>query len=251
MSTPQQLLPGKRVIPCFHSALPSTWTVVGDGAGLYAAAGGETIEIHSTDNTKDLLAGTGARVVKVLVLLDDGTTKVLSGNLNGTGAVALVPDTNVIAVLDAWVSSYGSDETNAGTITIRKETAGGDRLKIPVGRKRAAPGQFKVPPGFRFMLQGAHLGFTNNAASGPLTAEAEIEAQVNPEDGSFMPAFTRVGPPAAATFNRPLRFEWPLEEAIPAGAWIRMRAQMVAANIAAGAFWGRLERIATPEEGGN
>lgn len=246
MAQHRLITPGQIVIPCYLAAATATFSQVGEGAGAFASAGGESLEVVSADPS-DAAAGSGAQQVKLLVVLDDGTTSILTGVLNGTTAAAVAGATTVAAVLDAWCTAFGAGGTNAGAITVRKVAAGGDRLKIAAGRKRAAPGHFRVPEGFEFVLQGAHLGFTNVATSTPLAVEAEIEAQVAPDTCAVSPTFTRVGAPAAATHNRPLVWNWPHEEVIPAGAIVRMRALASSASVLAGAFWGRLRRILPTE----
>lgn len=169
---------------CYHSALGTSLTILNDGAAstdLPAYATGEALEIVSTSVEDDTdkgagVPGTGAHTVTV-VYIDPtlGAVTSLSVTMNGTAAVAL-SDTTISRVLDVFVTTTGTGKANAGTITVRVAGAGANRVSIPIGHNRAAPGRFTIPTGY----YGIYRGFTINNSAGPTDVLCLVEADFNP-----------------------------------------------------------------------
>lgn len=175
---------------CYHSGLGTSLAILNDGAAataLPAYATGEALEVISAGasaaNDDGSPVGTGARTVTVVYIdptLGAVTTETVT--MNGTTAVALT-DTTVSRVLDMFVATAGSSGTNEGAITIRVAGAGANRMTIPAGHGRAAPGRFTIPTGY----YGIYRGFALHSSTGTSFAKmtALVEADFNPYTNAF------------------------------------------------------------------
>lgn len=178
---------------CLNTAIDNSgWKILNDGAAstaLPAYASGEALEVISSSAEDDSdkgagVPGTGAFTVVVIYIDNDGTIDSQTVNLNGTAAVAMT-DTTISRVLDMYTTTYGSGGVSAGNITIRTVSGSNGRMQILAGRRRAAPGRFTIPEDYVGVYKGFSLSNTTVSASAPSKIDYEIEAEINPLNGSY------------------------------------------------------------------
>lgn len=159
----------------------TAFVVLGEGLPTLPPTGGEQIE--ALGGAADTLAGTGAQVITVVGLDSAGVVQSETINLNGATAVASAR-TDWRAILDAWVSQAGSGGVNAADITIRKSPALATRFTIVLGKNRGASGMYTVPEGYTLSLSTVSV----THGSGNICIETQVEANINPLDGSWNPS---------------------------------------------------------------
>ena len=187
------------------------WNGGGDYTGFPTTAA-EEFQVFSS-SAADAAAGTGARTVRVFyyddnyVLFDDNrVTKSFEVTLNGTTPV----NTGVtgMRILLAYVTSSGSGQTNAGTITIRwRTTTTVVFAQIPVGTGQTMLGSFTIPAGWRGWLIDYNVSMLDNNAN---TCKMAIKTRAFGTN-----TFRIVRPFTAGTatpFSRTLRGGYPLNE---------------------------------------
>lgn len=191
---------------CFHSAVGTMVTagvgILNDGAAFTALptySTGEALRLVSSSVEDGGSGGdTGALTVQVIYLDTDGSVDSQVVTMNGTTNVNLT-DTTVARVLDIHCLTFGSALTNVGTITIQT-TGGVNRMSIPAGHNRAAPGRFTIPTGYAGLYRGFNI--SNSAATNLVSVTYVIEADVNPLTGAlnenvFQPIDWAVSGPAS------------------------------------------------------
>lgn len=239
------LLSGPRIaVLCRHTAVTTGLVVLND-VSVADPAANEQEEVLSSDNTQDKAAGTGALTVGIDYLDQTGAQQHSDVTLNGTTAVG-APGTNYWRVNDFYVRTTGSGKTNVGTITLRKISAGGNRCQINLGCNRAAMGKFTVPLANEMALMGAR--FTGSLIAGaatPLKVTYQIEAEIDPNDGTYAPGQFTVLHWMTNGLGREVLYSPPHYLVIPALATVRVRAVTEAGTIeVSGGFWGILRSTA-------
>lgn len=172
---------------CLNTAIDNSgWKILNDGAAstaLPAYASGEALEVNSSSGT-DGAANAGARTATVIYINNNGTIGSEVVSITGGGNTALT-DTTISRVLDFYISSYGANGVSAGTLTVRAVTGPVNRCQILAGRSRAAPGRFTIPEDYVGVYKGFSLWNTTVSASAPSKIDYEIEAEINPLNGSY------------------------------------------------------------------
>lgn len=160
-------------------------TILNDGAASTALpvyATGEALRLVSSSVEDGGSGGdTGALTVQVIYLDTDGSVDSETVTMNGTTNVNLT-DTTVARVLDIHCMTFGSAGTNVGVITIQT-TGGVNRMSIPIGHNRAAPGRFTIPTGYVGLYRGFNL--SNGSMGTPTRLTTFIEADINPRTGNL------------------------------------------------------------------
>jgi len=124
------------------AAAENLWDI---GGILVYATANEQWAIRSSD-ANDTLLGTGAQQVTVTYLDDLYVEQTEIVDLNGTTSSSL-PVANGFRAISAKVTSVGSGGQNAGTITIRVQGGGDQRIGIEIGANRSLHGFYTVPAG--------------------------------------------------------------------------------------------------------
>lgn len=133
------------------------------GGGAYPWMTGATSLEAVSDSANDAAAGTGARTVVVNGLDTLWAERTVSFTLNGTTPVALsIP---LYRINSALITSAGSGQVNAGTITIRDAGAGTTRAVLPAGYGITRQSQFTVPKGSTLQIVSQFFGFNKTAAA--------------------------------------------------------------------------------------
>lgn len=230
------------VVNCLHTALGTSWATLNDAAAGYPTlSGGEQVEAVS-DSANDTAAGTGARTWGITYLDTDGLIQTETGSFNGTSAVASTV-TAAIRILDFWCDTYGSGGTNAGNITLRKVSAGGNRTYIAAGRRRAAMATFTVPDCHIFSLEGAQFSNSNPVSGTPLAVSYMIEADINPITGALNEGVFTTLMHGTSGLHKPTQMVFPHGHHIDIPAYATVRAtgiSGVASTEVAGMFFGTL-----------
>ena len=109
-------------------------------------AAAQQMEVVSSDNTKDIPAGTGALAVTIYYLDGNYVERSETVSLNGTTPV-LTAHNNLYRINGFRCTSIGTDDVPAGNIELR--TAGGGTVYsyIPAGYTRARNIVYTVPDG--------------------------------------------------------------------------------------------------------
>lgn len=244
--------PGMVVIPCYRDDVQTTFLTLGPLADL-PAAGGEQIEVVSGQAADDA-AGTGARKIKLLVVRADFSFAVVEVTLAGLTPVVADSVIDYVFIADAWVSEVGSGGSNAGAITIRKVSAGGDRMKMILGHNRAFAGQYMVPAGHVFEVRGCHVNTQALSGTTPLTIEVRIETNVDPE-GNLTSIFRPIAV-EESSYQKTLDIVTPREAVlglIPAGGIVRVTGRVGTATntLFGGILFGKLIKLSTAAEDGS
>lgn len=138
---------------------------VWSGGGAYPwMTGATSLEVVSSD-AADTAAGTGARTMTISGLDTAWIEQSDVITLNGTTAVA-VPK-QYFRINSMVVSTAGSGETNAGTITVRDSGGGTTRGIIPLGGGISKQAIYTVPAGHTLSIHSI-LGSLNRS-TGALT----------------------------------------------------------------------------------
>lgn len=140
------------------------WNGGGDYTGFPTEV--ETMEIASSD-AADASAGTGARTVKIINLLDStgAISPDVTVTLNGTTQVSLGALTYSRASR-MEVLTTGSGGENAGTLTLRHTSITTNIFAVmPTGANRTAICTYTVPVGYRLFVNylSARLGRANGS----------------------------------------------------------------------------------------
>lgn len=168
---------------CYLSSVIATWSIMNDGAASTALptySTGEALRLVSSSIEDGGSGGdTGALTVQVIYIDTDGSVDSQVVTMNGTSNVNLT-DTTVARVLDIHCLTFGSALTNVGTITIQT-TGGVNRMSIPAGHNRAAPGRMTIPTGYVGLYRGFNL--SNGTVTSLTSVSYRIEADINPLTG--------------------------------------------------------------------
>lgn len=135
---------------------------VWEGGGLYTFdATAQSLEIVSSDAADDgSPAGTGAQTVTVIGVDANYAYKSEVVTMNGTTAVALTG--TWLRVHRCSVTTAGTGEVNAGTLTIRLAGAGATRLVVGAGNGQTLMAIYTIPAGYTGYVH--HYYITGNAA---------------------------------------------------------------------------------------
>lgn len=141
-----------------------------DPGGLYVwQTAAETLELVSSSGA-DAAAGTGARTVSVQGLSAAGILQEEIATLNGVTAVPLA--LSYLRVNKAQVATVGSGGFNAGTVTLRRTSAGVARAQIPViggvGLGVGMSGRYTVPAGHDLIITTFQVTLEGDAAGDKL-----------------------------------------------------------------------------------
>ncbi len=165
---------------------------VWNGGGLFTGfptGAAETMEIFFSSGD-DTILGDGARTVRVMNLLDaqgavspDVDVELDGANPVSLGAIPYFRGGSRIEVLTA-----GTDEDNAGTITLRHTTSTANIFAVmPIARNQTAIGAFTVPLGKTLFMDRATMSMTRAAAA---AASAETTFRARPQGGVFNAIFS-------------------------------------------------------------
>lgn len=148
-----------------RNADTATGDAVWSSSGAYTEpATAEVCNVKSTDNTKDIAGGTGARTIIVTGIneLYDVVTETVT--LNGT--------TNVLTTNKYWnihrayVATAGTDLTAAGTITITATAAGAPVIgQIAIGANQTQSTVYMVPRNYVAYVNLPNVSGQNSTAN--------------------------------------------------------------------------------------
>jgi len=126
-----------------NGAFEDIWTTGGDLVRLSSA---ETMDIVST-STADDAGGTGARTMRVEGVANDWSILNENVTLDGTGTVTT--SGSFLRINRMFITSSGTGQTNAGTITATSSTASTEQARIDTGVGQTEKTQYTVPLGYR------------------------------------------------------------------------------------------------------
>jgi hypothetical protein len=141
-----------------------------EGGGLYTFdTTAQSLEIISSD-ANDTSAGTGARTVTVIGLDANYVEKSEVATMNGATAVALTG--TWLRVHRCSVTTAGTGEVNAGTLTVRIAGAGATRLVVGIGNGQTLMAIYTIPAGKTGYLY--HYYITGNATPTAPSIDASL-----------------------------------------------------------------------------
>jgi hypothetical protein len=141
-----------------------------EGGGLYTFdTTAQSLEIVSSD-AADASAGTGARTVTVIGLDANYASKTEVVTMDGTNAVALTG--TWLRVHRCSVTTAGTGEVNAGTLTIRLAGAGATRLVVGAGNGQTLMAVYTIPASMTGYLY--HYYVTGNATPTAPTMDVSL-----------------------------------------------------------------------------
>ncbi len=158
---------------------------VWNGGGTYTGFPPEieTLEIASSD-AADTAAGTGARTVKIMNLLDStgAVSPDVTVTLNGTTQVSLGALTYTRAS-SMRVLTSGSGGANAGTLTLRHTSQTSNIFAVmPIGLNKTAISAFTVPLGYTLYINERDIRVSR---SGNATVSADTSLRFRESGGVF------------------------------------------------------------------
>ena len=133
------------------------WTT---GGTLTRLSSAETMSVVST-STADDTGGTGAITIQIEGIDNDWVVLNESLTLNGTGA--LTTTGSFLRINRMFITSSGSGQTNAGTITATASSAGTVQAAIETGSGQTEKTQYAVPKGFRAVFTELQVNTNDNA----------------------------------------------------------------------------------------
>ena len=133
------------------------WTT---GGTLTRLSSAETMSVVST-STADDTGGTGAITIQIEGIDNDWDILEESVTLNGTGAVTTTG--SFLRINRMFITSSGSGQTNAGTITATASSAGTVQAAIGTGAGQTEKTQYAVPRGFRVIFTELQVNTNDNA----------------------------------------------------------------------------------------
>lgn len=123
--------------------------------------------VVSTDNTKDIPGGTGARTILVTGINGSYDEVTETVTLNGTTNVPTV--NSYWAISRSYVTTAGTDGTAAGTISITSTAAGTPAMgSLAVGFNQTQSAQYMVPRNYSAYLNLINIGAQNVSANSTL-----------------------------------------------------------------------------------
>ena len=215
------------------STMEDIWNV----GGLYTKLAAEQqLEVVSDDNTNDKAAGTGALTVRIGYLNTAFAAKTVDVTMNGTAAVATGAGAADILYVNSFrVLTAGTSGAAAGTVTLRRTSAGTAVSQIAPGQTRGRKLYYTVPAGYALCIDTIEIGAAGDATKDYLrfTLRANFEPTTKvatPVEYPFWEGCTCSGG-RTSTFNVPFLF--------PAGTTVRMVVigSSTTANCVATAAW--------------
>ena len=119
------------------------WTT---GGSLVRLSSAETMDIVST-STADDAGGTGARTIRIEGVANDWSILNEDVTLDGTSTVTT--SGSFLRINRMFITSSGTGQTNAGTITATSSTASTEQARIDAEVGQTEKTQFTVPLGYR------------------------------------------------------------------------------------------------------
>jgi len=159
---------GNRVrIYGYNGAIDNVGEEVWDPSTIWTPfAATAKLEVASTDNTKDVAAGTGAQKIYVLGL--DADYKLQGEELTMNGQTVVTSVKSYLRVLGAWVSQAGTDGVNAGIISVANiaatwttgapNEANQVAAKIAASTCRSRMAIWTVPAGMSYKMTQLYIG---------------------------------------------------------------------------------------------
>ncbi len=169
-------VPGRRMVNKFgRNGDIDTGTVPEDvwfGGGVYTgwSSAAQTVNVTS-DSAQDAAGGTGCQVLHIEGLTGSGVE--VQEDVTLTGAVAAVSTNSYLRLYRAYVRGCGTDETNAGEITIAQSTSGDVMAAIEAGVGQTQLALYTIPAGYRGVITKIYA-VCRRAASGSWERQASI-----------------------------------------------------------------------------
>ncbi len=178
--------------------------------GTWSAPTAARVHQVTSSSTSDTSAGTGCRTLRIFGLTSWDTAEETEDiTMNGTSNVATTKSWVIIHRIVCL--TYGSGDTNAGTITATADTDSTVTAEVPAGAGITQMVIYGIPRGSTVLVhEGAFImGRTSGAASGE--ADGILKLATNPEGApnAFIETFraqasVQGSPTLAIPFNPPL-----------------------------------------------
>ena len=122
------------------------WTT---GGSLVRLSSAETMDIVST-STADDAGGTGARTIRIEGVAND--CSILNEDVTLDGTSTVTTSGSFLRINRMFITSSGTGQTNAGTITATSSTASTEQARIDAEVGQTEKTQFTVPLGYRVFV---------------------------------------------------------------------------------------------------
>lgn len=150
----------------YTSVTGATVVDIWNAGGSYTKlAAGQALEVVSSDNTNDKAGGTGALTVSIGYLTSAFVSKTAVVTLTGTAAAATT-ETDIMYVNSFRVATAGATGVAAGTITLRRASAGTKVSEIAAGQTRGRKMWYTVPAGKKYLITNMSWGSGAGSAAG-------------------------------------------------------------------------------------
>jgi len=156
-----------------------------EGGGVYT---GHPVSTTQTVNAfssspSDTSAGTGARTIRIRGLKSNTSTVYETEDITMNGTTAVTSSNTWWRIVSAWVLTAGTNEHNAGIITIRHTTATTNVFcTIQAGIDQAQALVYTVPYGSHMLLKRVRIGLAR--ASGA-AGSADVTLRIRNTGGVF------------------------------------------------------------------
>ena len=130
-----------------NSDVNGTFVDIGTPGGVLSRlSSAETMDIAST-STADDVGGTGAITIRVEGLANDWS--ILNEDVTRDGTGTVTTSGSFLRINRMFITSSGTGQTNAGTITATSSTASTEQARIDTGVGQTEKTQYTVPLGYR------------------------------------------------------------------------------------------------------